>query len=69
MTDVNPLARAPNGIDPRRIRVALQPRERALLERCAKLTGRTLSAQARIFMLRGMRAEMAHAAAAQNNKA
>ena len=51
-----PRQRAPSGVDTaRRLRVALLPAERAELERRAEEDGRSISAMARIFMVRGMR--------------
>lgn len=50
-----PRRRAPNGVVTQsRLRMALRPDELEELERRAEADGRTLSAMARIFMVRGM---------------
>lgn len=55
-----PKHRAPKGVDSlRRVNLPLMPEERAELERRATLDGRTCSAMARIYVIRGMAADAA----------
>lgn len=50
--------RAPNGaLERQRVFVALLPEERAELIRLAEVYNRTWSAQARIYLLRGMKTD------------
>jgi hypothetical protein len=57
VVDVMHMQRAPNGVDSkRRLRVALMPSEREELERRALAEGRSISALARLYLLRGMSA-------------
>lgn len=58
-SDIEPVprSRAPKGVDSaRRLHVALTPSEREELERRASEQDRTVSAMARIYLVRGMRA-------------
>lgn len=53
-----PLCRSPNGVDSvGRISLALMPDEREELIRRAAEDGRTVSAMARVYMVRGMKAD------------
>ncbi len=53
-----PRNRAPNGaLESQRVFVALLPEERAELIRLADLYNRTWSAQARIYLVRGMKTD------------
>ena len=53
-----PRCRSPNGVDSvLRVSVALMPDEREILLKKAAMDGRTTSAMARVYMVRGMQAD------------
>lgn len=55
----HPVSRSPTGCNAKPIYLALTPAERAQVERMARAEQRTLSATARLLVLRGIEADAA----------